>query len=99
MGEAISLSVLLGLAWGIAVSLVASVQLAFALRIDLEYDRRAATAFLLGPIYPVAYWMVSAAAALSAETPALLQGPAATRVVWDIPRETTAGAPRPRDVR
>ena len=79
-------------AWGIAVSLVATLQLAFALRLDLPYDRRAARAFLLGPLYPIAYWMISAAAALRAEAPALLSGPADVRVVWDIPRDRVRAA-------
>jgi biofilm PGA synthesis N-glycosyltransferase PgaC len=76
-----------GLAWGIAIAVVATVQLAFALRLELPYDRRALLAFLAGPIYPVAYWMISGAAALRAEVPAVIHGPRERRVVWDIPRE------------
>ena len=83
---------LLGLAWGIAVAAVASLQLAFALRIDLPHDRHAAVVFLLGPLYPIAFWMISAAAALRAELPALVRGPAETRVAWDIPRDRPGGA-------
>jgi poly-beta-1,6-N-acetyl-D-glucosamine synthase len=75
------------LAWGIAVAVIATLQLAFALSIDARYDRRAALAFLLGPIIPIAYWLMSAAAALRAETPALVHGPGERRVIWDIPRE------------
>lgn len=78
---------LLALAWGIAVSVVATLQLAFALRIDFPYDRRAALAFLLGPVYPIAYWAISAAAALRDELPALLRGTPELRVSWDLPRE------------
>jgi poly-beta-1,6-N-acetyl-D-glucosamine synthase len=78
---------LLGLAWGIAVATVATLQLAFALQIDFPYDRRAALAFLLGPLYPVAFWTVSATAALWAELPALVRGSAESRVAWDIPRD------------
>jgi biofilm PGA synthesis N-glycosyltransferase PgaC len=74
-------------AWGIAVCVVAALQLTFALGIDFPYDRLAALGFLLGPLYPVAYWMITAAAARRAETPALLRGPAERRVVWDIPRD------------
>jgi biofilm PGA synthesis N-glycosyltransferase PgaC len=84
---------LLGLAWGIAVSVVATFQLAFALRIDFPYDRRAALAFLLGPVYPIAYWMISAAAALREEVPALLRGAPERQVSWDIPRDATSGRP------
>ena len=69
------------------MAVAATLQLAFALRIEFPYDRMAMLAFLVGPLYPIAYWMISAAAALRAELPALLRGPAAARVVWDIPRE------------
>ena len=34
--------------------------------------------------------MLSATAALWAEVPALIRGPASHRVVWDIPREDLA---------
>jgi hypothetical protein len=45
-------------------------------------------AFALGAIYPVAYWLVSAGAALRSELPALLRRrPAERRVVWDLPRD------------
>ena len=74
-------------AWGIAVGLVATLQLTFALGLDLPYDRRAALMFMLAPIYPIAYWMISAAAALRSELPGLFRGPAERRVVWDTPRE------------
>jgi hypothetical protein len=35
--------------------------------------------------------MISAAAAVRAELPALLRGPADRRVVWDIPRDRVSG--------
>jgi poly-beta-1,6-N-acetyl-D-glucosamine synthase len=75
------------LAWGIAIAAVAMFQLAFALGIDARYDRRAVFWFALGPLYAVAYWLLSAAAALRAELPALVKGPRERRVVWSIPRE------------
>jgi biofilm PGA synthesis N-glycosyltransferase PgaC len=81
-------AVLLGLAWGIAVSVVATLQLAFALQIDFPYDRRAALAFLIGPLYPIAYWTISAAAALREEVPALLRGDPQQPVSWDVSRDT-----------
>ena len=74
------------LAWGIAIAVVATMQLAFALGIDFPYDRRAAITFLIGPLYPIAYWMISAAAALRCETVGLLRGPSKQHVTWDIPR-------------
>jgi poly-beta-1,6-N-acetyl-D-glucosamine synthase len=78
----------LGLAWGVALAVVASMQLFVALSIDFTHDRRAALAFLVGPLYPIAYWTVSAAAAARAEVPAIFRGPSEARVVWNIPRET-----------
>jgi poly-beta-1,6-N-acetyl-D-glucosamine synthase len=75
-----------GLAWGIAISVVAMLQLSFALEIEHPYDRLAAFAFLLGPIYPLAYWTISALAALRSEIPALIQGPRGRDVAWNIPR-------------
>jgi poly-beta-1,6-N-acetyl-D-glucosamine synthase len=76
-----------GFAWGIAVAVVATLQLAFALGIDARYDRRAALAFLVGPIYPIAYWLMSGVAALRGEIPALFHAPRERRVVWDIHRD------------
>jgi len=86
---------LLGLAWGIAASVVATVQLLFALRLDLPHDRRAVLGVLIGPLYPVAYWLISAAAALRSETVAVLRGPTGSRVVWEIPSEGVSPPPRP----
>ncbi|HEX4526538.1 MAG TPA: hypothetical protein VH108_07335 [Gaiellaceae bacterium] len=82
----------LELAWAVALAVVGSIQLAFALTIDFTYDRRAWLAYLVGPLYPIAYWAVSAAAAVRSELPALFRGPTEARVVWNIPRETSHGA-------
>jgi biofilm PGA synthesis N-glycosyltransferase PgaC len=76
-----------GIAWGIAIGLVALLQLSFALAIDHPYDRRAGLAFVLGPLYPLGYWTISAAAALRSEVSAAIEGPHDKRVVWDIERE------------
>jgi biofilm PGA synthesis N-glycosyltransferase PgaC len=75
-----------GLAWGVAISVVAMIQLAFALEVEHPYDRLAAFAFLLGPIYPITYWTISALAALRSEIPALIRGPRGRDVAWDVPR-------------
>ena len=75
-----------GLAWGIAIAVVATMQLAFAVAIDARYDRRVAFAFLLGPLYLLGYWAITALAALR-ELPSLMRGPREQRVVWDLPRE------------
>jgi hypothetical protein len=78
------------MAWGIAIAVVATIQLTFALTIDHPYDRRAALAFLAGPLYPLGYWALAASAALRAETVAAIKGPRDKRVVWHIEREVTA---------
>lgn len=74
---------------------MATIQLLFALRIDLRNDRRAALVFLIGPLYPLAYWAIAAAAALRCQTVALLRGPSERHVSWDLPRERLNPQPRP----
>ena len=59
----------LGLAWGIAIATIALVQLAFATGIQARYDVPAALAFLVGPLYPLWYWAISAAAATAGLSP------------------------------
>jgi biofilm PGA synthesis N-glycosyltransferase PgaC len=81
------------LGWGIAITAVAMIQMAFALGIEHRYDPRAALAFFAGPLYWVAYWTISGAAALCSEGPALIRGPHGKRVVWNIERETVSPAP------
>jgi hypothetical protein len=76
------------IAWGIAIAVVATIQLSFALVVQHPYDRRGSFAFLLGPLYPLGYWAISAAAALRAEGPATIAGPREKRVAWDIERES-----------
>jgi biofilm PGA synthesis N-glycosyltransferase PgaC len=76
-----------GLTWGVAISVIAMLQLAMALWIGRRYDPPSAYAFLLGPLYPLGYWAISAAAALRSELPGLLRGPAERHVGWDLPRE------------
>jgi len=75
-----------GIAWGIAIAVIALIQLAFAIGVEARYDRSAGLAFLLGPLYPLGFWAISAASALRAEAPALVSGPRKERVVWDIQR-------------
>jgi biofilm PGA synthesis N-glycosyltransferase PgaC len=86
-----------GLAWGIAISVVATLQLTVALWLDFAYDRWALRSLLLGPLYPLAYWTISAAAALRCQTVALARGAQQRRVVWDIPREQLDTAPANSD--
>ena len=80
-----SLSV--ALAWGIAIAVIATLQLTVALALQARYDRACLLTLLLGPIYPLAYWMLSAAAALRSEVIALARGTRSGRVVWNIARE------------
>jgi poly-beta-1,6-N-acetyl-D-glucosamine synthase len=74
-------------AWGIAIAAVATCQMLVAIAVERQYDRTLARSFLVGAVYPVAYWVISAGAALRSQVVALLRGPRDERVVWDIPRE------------
>ena len=85
------------LAWGIAISLVAVVQMVVALNLEHGYDRTIIRPLLLGAVYPLGYWMISAVAALHSETVALVRGPREDRVVWNIPREQLGRQPAPEE--
>ncbi len=87
----------LGVAWGVAISVVATLQLAFAIGIERRYDPTALRAFLLGPLYPLGYWAISAAAAVRSELPALVRGPVDKHVGWDLPRERLPEPERSRE--
>ena len=77
----------LGLAWGIAIAVIATIQVLVALTLQHGYDPTAVRALLIGALYPPAYWLVNASASLHAQIVALIRGPRKKRVVWDIPRE------------
>jgi hypothetical protein len=64
-----------GLAWGIAVTGIATLQLIVALTLERGYDPSIVRTFLLAAPYPLLYWIIAAAAALRAEMIALLRGP------------------------
>ena len=83
-----------GLAWGVAISVVATLQLIVALFLRFQYDRWGPRSMLLGAVYPILFWTVSAAAAISQQATALVRGPGQRRVVWNIPRERLERAPR-----
>ena len=87
----------LGVAWGVAISVVATLQLAFAIGVERRYDPTALRAFLLGPLYPLGYWAISAAAAIRSEVPALIHGPADEHVGWDLPRERLRDPEPPKE--
>ena len=74
-------------AWGIAIAAVATIQLVVALSLERAYDATTLRAFLLAAPYLLAYWLISAAAALRSQMVGLLRGPRRQRVVWNIPRE------------
>ncbi|MBS1676044.1 MAG: glycosyltransferase [Actinobacteria bacterium] len=76
-----------GLAWGVAISIIATIQVLVALYLNFRYDRWDVRSLLVGAIYPLAYWMISAAAALHSEVLSTFRGPRERRVVWDVPRE------------
>ena len=76
-----------GLAWGMAISIVATIQLIVAVALRHPYDHWGVGAMLLGPLYPLLFWIVSASAAVDQQITALIRGPREQRVVWDIPRE------------
>jgi hypothetical protein len=76
-----------GFAWGTAIAVVATIQLLVALALRHRYDHWGVRALLVGAVYPVAFWLVSASAALAQQVTALIRGPQAERMVWDIPRE------------
>ena len=81
----------LAFAWGIAIAFVATIQIIVALSFQHEYDPHGYRVLLLAPLYPLAYWMISGAAALRSEVAALLRGPSEQHVVWNIPREPLGG--------
>ena len=76
-----------GLAWGMAISVVATLQLIVAAVLRYPYDHWDVRALLIGPLYPLLFWLVSASAAINQQLTALIRGPREQRVVWDIPRE------------
>jgi biofilm PGA synthesis N-glycosyltransferase PgaC len=84
-----------GLTWGIAISVVATLQLVVALALRFPYDRFDLRAFVLAAPYLVFFWIVSACAALHSQVTATIRGPREARVAWDTQREqldTTSAA-------
>jgi poly-beta-1,6-N-acetyl-D-glucosamine synthase len=75
------------LAWGVAVSIVATIQAIVGMGLRFRYDPWGPRSFLVGAVYPLLFWLVSAGAALNKQITALIRGPRAKRVVWDIGRE------------
>ena len=87
-----------GLAWGVAISVVATVQLIIAMWLRYRYDHWGPRSLLVASIYPAIFWIASAVATLHSQLRAVFTGPREKRVVWDVPREqvgtaATAGGP------
>jgi poly-beta-1,6-N-acetyl-D-glucosamine synthase len=85
-----------GLAWGVAISVVATIQLLVAMWLRYSYDHWGPRALLVASIYPATFWIASAAAALHSQLRAVFTGPRAKRVVWDVPREQVGVPPTTR---
>jgi poly-beta-1,6-N-acetyl-D-glucosamine synthase len=79
------------MAWGVAIAAIATVQIIVALTLEHSYDRSIFRALLVGALYPMAFWVLSALAAVHSEIASLLRGPREHRVVWNIPRQQLGG--------
>jgi biofilm PGA synthesis N-glycosyltransferase PgaC len=86
LGEAVSVFGL-SLAWGVAISVVATIQLLVAEALRYRHDHWDPRSLLIGALYPPLFWLFSGFAALRCQVGALIRGPRERRVVWDIPRE------------
>ncbi len=76
--------------------MIASIQLAVALALQARYDRSSRRTPLLGPLYPLAYRALNAAAAIHSGLRSLARRATAQRVVWNIPREHVRGGDTPK---
>jgi biofilm PGA synthesis N-glycosyltransferase PgaC len=68
--------------WGLLIASVLVVQIAIGLALDGRYDRSVLRYALWIPVYPLAYWMLSAAAAVRGTLPGLLRAPSTAPVTW-----------------
>ncbi|WP_158056903.1 glycosyltransferase family 2 protein [Saccharomonospora sp. CUA-673] len=84
-----------GLGWGAAIAIVATVQLCVAVSLRHKYGRFDHRALLLGALYPVAYWSISALAALRSQIVAFFRGPPERHATWSIARESVDGDDAP----
>ncbi|MER5478603.1 glycosyltransferase [Streptomyces sp. NPDC002734] len=84
------------LGWGIGIAVMCALQITVAAVIDRRSEPSLPTAYLLTPLYPVAYRLVNALAAFRHQTAGLVRGPRGKRVTWDLPHDGapgTAGVP------
>jgi biofilm PGA synthesis N-glycosyltransferase PgaC len=68
--------------WGLLIASVLVVQISIGLTLDGRYDRTVRRYALWIPLYPLAYWMLSAAAAVRGTLPGLLRARSATPITW-----------------
>jgi biofilm PGA synthesis N-glycosyltransferase PgaC len=72
--------------WGLLIASVLVVQISIGLTLDGRYDHSVRRYALWIPIYPLLYWMLSAAAAVRGTLPGLLRRPGSAPVTWQQPR-------------
>ena len=77
--------------WGLRIASVLVVQIALGLVIDGRYDPSVRRCALWIPLYPLAYWMLSAAAAVRGTLPGLVRAPSTASVTWKQQRYDAEG--------
>jgi len=80
-------SLILG-SWGVMAVGVAVVQIFWGMHLDSIYDKRIKDLWVLAPVYPLLYWMMSAGVVVITTIPTLLTKPKS--VAWDLPRSESA---------
>jgi biofilm PGA synthesis N-glycosyltransferase PgaC len=68
--------------WGLLIASVLVIQISLGLLLDGRYDRSVRRYAFWIPIYPLAYWMLTAAAAVRGTLPGLLRARSAAPVTW-----------------
>jgi len=68
--------------WGLLMASILVIQISLGLRLDGRYDRSLRRYAFWIPIYPLAYWMLNAAAAVRGTLPGLLRAPSTSPVTW-----------------
>ena len=81
--------------WGLVIASVLVVQVAVGLWLDGRYDPSVRRYFAWTPLYPLAYWMLAAAAAVRATLPGVLMNPSGP-VRWRTDRVRDETAPPDR---
>lgn len=74
--------------WGLLIATTLIVQISVGLLLDRRYDSSAASYALWMPLYPLAYWLLSAAAAVWGTIPGFLHPRHPAPVTWTQPRHT-----------